>query len=328
MADSNPSARPAASLSLDLDNLWSYLRVHGDAGWESFPSYLDVAVPRIVRFLAERGLTVTIFVVGQDAALEQNRAALAALAAAGHEIGNHSFSHEPWLHLLEEGAIEQEIARAEEAIEAATGQRPRGFRGPGFSLSRAALRVLERRGYLYDSSTLPTFLGPLARLYYLMRSDLKGEERRKRARLFGAFSEGFRRLGPYRWRLEGGGLVEVPVTTMPLLRLPMHASYVLFLSTFSPALARAYFALATRLCRALGVRPCLLLHPLDFLGGDDVARLDFFPAMRLRGAVKLERLGRCLDTYTRAFDVRPLGAWVRSILEEKPLAEVEPRFAR
>ncbi|MBI4879859.1 MAG: polysaccharide deacetylase family protein [Planctomycetes bacterium] len=328
MAEPGISTRPWASLSLDLDNLWSYLRVHGDAGWESFPSYLDVAVPRILGFLAERNLTVTVFVVGQDAALEENRAPLGALAAAGHEIGNHSFSHEPWLHLLEESAIEDEIVRAEEAIEAATGQRPRGFRGPGFSLSLAALRVLERRGYLYDSSTLPTFAGPLARLYYLMRSDLKGEERQKRARLFGGFSEGFRPLRPYRWRLEGSGVVEVPVTTLPLLRLPMHASYVLYLSTFSPALARAYFALAARLCRTLGVRPCLLLHPLDFLGGDDVSRLDFFPAMRLPGAVKLERLGRLLETYTRCFDVRPLGEWVRRTLEEGPLAEVEPRFAQ
>lgn len=31
----------AASISLDLDNLWSYLKIHGDDGWRSFPSYLD-----------------------------------------------------------------------------------------------------------------------------------------------------------------------------------------------------------------------------------------------------------------------------------------------
>ena len=35
-----------ASLSLDLDNQWSYMKTHGDAGWQSFPSYLDTAVPR------------------------------------------------------------------------------------------------------------------------------------------------------------------------------------------------------------------------------------------------------------------------------------------
>lgn len=91
--------KPAASLSLDLDNLWSYLKIHGDPGWESLPSYLDVAVPRILAFLAERGLSITFFVVGQDAEREENREALASIAAAGHEIGNHSFHHDSWLHL-------------------------------------------------------------------------------------------------------------------------------------------------------------------------------------------------------------------------------------
>ena len=53
---------------------------------------------------------------------------------------------------------------------------PRGFRGPGFSLSAATLRVLERRGYIYDASTFPTFLGPLARAYYFMTAKLSKEE--------------------------------------------------------------------------------------------------------------------------------------------------------
>src|SRR5215218_1898591 len=91
--------KPIASLSLDLDNQWSYMKTHGDAGWESFPSYLDVIVPRALTFLKERGLNITFFIVGQDAALDKNRDALSSSAATGHEIGNHSFNHEPWLHL-------------------------------------------------------------------------------------------------------------------------------------------------------------------------------------------------------------------------------------
>src|SRR5207247_9147540 len=83
--------RPLASLSLDLDNKWSYLKTHGDAGWERFPSYLDVVVPRILRVCDELGLKITVFVVGQDAALAANHEALASIAAAGTELGNHSF---------------------------------------------------------------------------------------------------------------------------------------------------------------------------------------------------------------------------------------------
>ena len=35
---------PPASISLDLDNLWSYMKIHGDAGWDDYPSYLDTLV--------------------------------------------------------------------------------------------------------------------------------------------------------------------------------------------------------------------------------------------------------------------------------------------
>src|SRR5262245_65486240 len=100
--------KPIASLSLDLDNKWSYLKTHGDGGWESYPSYLDVVVPRFLSVLAELKLKVTVFVVGQDAALPKNHTALASIAAAGHEIGNHSFHHEPWLHRYSHKQIEEE----------------------------------------------------------------------------------------------------------------------------------------------------------------------------------------------------------------------------
>ena len=166
-----------ASLSLDLDNKWSYLKTHGDRGWEEFPSYLDGVVPRFLELLDKLGLRITVFVVGQDAALEKNRPALAAIAAAGHEIGNHSFHHEPWLHLYSPEEIEREISSAEEAIAEATGVVPTGFRGPGYSLSPAVLQCLVRRGYCYDASTLPTLIGPLARAYYFMTAKLSPAER-------------------------------------------------------------------------------------------------------------------------------------------------------
>ena len=75
------NAKPFASLSLDLDNKWSYMKTHGDAGWETFPSYLDAIVPRALKFLNERDLNITFFIVGQDAALDKNREALAQIKA-------------------------------------------------------------------------------------------------------------------------------------------------------------------------------------------------------------------------------------------------------
>lgn len=299
----NAPARPPASVSLDLDNQWSYMKTHGDAGWSSFPSYLDVVVPRVLDFLAQRGLTITFFIVGQDAALKRNQTALAAIAAAGHEIGNHSFNHEPWLHRYSPAEVDAEIARAEEHIERATGRRPIGFRGPGFSVSPTVLDVLVRRGYRYDASTFPTFIGPLARMYYFMTSKLSRDELEQRKALFGAFSEGFRPNRPYLWRADAGELLEIPVTTMPLLRFPMHVSYLLYLSGASPALARAYFRFALRLCRLSGTCPSLLLHPLDFLGCDDTRALSFFPGMQLRSERKLALVSMALDELSLDYDI-------------------------
>ena len=66
-----------------------------------------------------------------------------------------------------------------------------------------------------------------------------------------------------------GDIIEIPVTTMPLLKFPIHASYILYLSCYSTALAMTYFRTALSLCRITGTPPSILLHPLDFLGGDD-----------------------------------------------------------
>lgn len=302
--------RPLASLSLDLDNEWAYLKTRGDPAWQSYPSYLDRVVPHVEAALARQRLCITVFVVGQDAALPGNRAALQRLTGAGHEIANHSMWHEPWLHERTPVQLDEELQAAEDAIFYATGQRPRGFRGPGFSLSPEVLEVLARRGYRYDASTFPSILGPLARAYYLLRSGADRAQRQRLRRLFGGVRDGLRPLAPYRWQLPGphsGELVEVPVTTMPLLRLPMHMSYVLFLAQLSPALAVAYFRVALVLCRLRGIAPSVLLHPLDFLDGLAVPSLRFFPTMAVPAQQKRAVVDRCLALLAAQFEVVPVG---------------------
>ena len=295
-----------ASLSLDLDNQWSYMKTHGDSGWSEYPSYLNVVVPRALSMLEAHGLRITFFIVGMDASLERNHEPLAAIAAAGHEIGNHSHYHEPWLHRRTEEDIEAEIMLAEESILAATGKLPRGFRGPGFVRSPEIYRVLARRGYAYDASTLPTFIGPLARAYYFRSAKLNPEEQRDRTDLFGNFSDGFEPNRPYRIVTEDGLIVQIPVTTMPGLRIPIHVSYLLYLARISPALAISYMRIAFTLCRLTRTPLSMLLHPLDFLGKDDCPALAFFPAMDIDSVVKIRLVDKVLRLMSREFEVHPL----------------------
>ena len=265
-----------------------------------------------------RKLKITFFVVGQDAALERNYGPLKDIAAAGHEIGNHSFSHEPWLHLESEGKIEREIGSAEERIAQVTGQRTAGFRGPGFSFSAATLAVLRRLGYLYDASSLPTYFGPVARSYYFRHSALSRDQRKLRASLFGSVRNGLQPLKPY-WPDGKDGLLEIPVTTLPIVRSPMHVSYILYLSTISSALALGYFRAALALCRGIGVSPSLLLHPLDFLGKDDNVGLDFFPAMDLASDRKLRLLEELLRIYCQTFQVVGVREHALSVTDALPV---------
>ena len=298
--------RPLASLSLDLDDKWTYMKTHGDTGWKSFPSYLDVVVPRIVDFLKERNLTITFFIVGQDAAFEKNHEVLRSISDAGHEIANHSFRHDPWLHLYSEEEIETEIATAEEKIENATGRTPIGFRAPGFSFSHSTLRALVKRGYLYDASTLPNFLNPLSRAYFFLTGKFTREEVRQRKMLFGKFTDGFRPLATYNWSMDEGSLVEIPVTTLPIFRVPIHLSYILYLSKFSQNIALQYFHFALKLCKMRHIHPSILLHPLDFLGIEDGQGLPFFPAMTLPREQKLLLVNETLRLLASQFAVQTL----------------------
>jgi hypothetical protein len=317
-----------ASLSLDLDNKWSYLKTHGSDAWREFPSYLDTAVPRILEFLRSFDVRITFFIIGQDAALEKNRRALQMIAAAGHEIASHSFNHEPWLHLYDDAQIVADLEKAEQAILDVTGVRVNGFRGPGFSLSKGVLTILKDRGYLYDATVFPNILNPFARAYFFARSNLSAEEKEQRKALFGSFSDALRPVKPYRWELDGGRtLIELPVTTMPLFKTPIHFSYLVYLSSFSALLASAYFRFCLGLCRLTHTNPSLLLHPLDFLGKDDEPDLGFFPGMNMNSTEKLKIKSDMFTLLLRRFQPVTIGEHIESLDSGGNLKLFVPRFS-
>lgn len=318
-------SKPLASISLDVDNLWSYLKIHGDERWSSRPSYLDSFIPYMLDVLERLRLKITFFVVGVDAAQPGNGSALKSLVEAGHEIGNHSFEHEPWLHLYTPEQLEREIRLADEAIEAACGQKPVGFRGPGFSWCPELLDVLEERGHGFDASTLPTYIGPLARTYYFWTSKLPPEERERRKELFGKFSDGLRPVKPYYWELSNGRrLLEIPVTTTPVVKTPFHFSYLVYLARFSEALMAAYLRTAVTACRLTGTEPSFLLHPLDVIGGDQAPDLAFFPGMDVPSARKTALLEKVLKVLGDSFELVPMGVHAERIKQRAgvPVREV------
>ncbi|TWT67616.1 Peptidoglycan deacetylase [Posidoniimonas polymericola] len=297
--------KPIASLSLDLDNKWSYLRTLGPGRWESYPCYLQVVAPRIIEVMQQFGLGLTVFVVGRDLDQESGRNAVRALADAGFELGNHTYNHYPWLATLSDAEVEREIADAEEAITLIAGERPIGFRGPGFAFSQSLVATLARRGYRYDASVLPAVTAPAARLYCSVRSFWSSDTE---TQTFGSVRDGFGALRPHRLDTADGPIVEMPVTTMPLARTPIHMTYLSHLAQYSRRAASAYLRTAARLCRLRGVAPSLLLHPLDFMGVEDDPDLNFFPGMQLPGAAKRELLSEMLERFAEHFQLGTVAA--------------------
>jgi len=119
-----------------------------------------IATERILKLLDEYGVTATFFVLGSVAAAEP--ALVKLIAAGGHEIASHGWSHR-LIHQLTAEQFRTELAQTEDVIQAQSGCRPVGFRAPQWSISGRtpwAHDILAERGYLYDSSLNPLpFIG-------------------------------------------------------------------------------------------------------------------------------------------------------------------------
>jgi peptidoglycan/xylan/chitin deacetylase (PgdA/CDA1 family)/uncharacterized membrane protein len=85
-------------------------------------------LPHLLALLAAEGAPATFFVVGRQA--EAHPEAVRALVAAGHELGNHSHTHDVFLALRGPARLHAEIERCQRAVAAAAGVRPLAYRPP------------------------------------------------------------------------------------------------------------------------------------------------------------------------------------------------------
>jgi hypothetical protein len=297
------------AISIDLDGLACYYKIHGlgPPPVELEHVILARALPRAARLFAARGLRVTWFVVGRDADVAvpgperaASAARLAALAAAGDELGNHSYSHPYELARLGAAEVDAELAGCDRVLRAITGGAPRGFRAPGYDLSAAMLDQLARLGYRYDSSVFP------APGYYAAKAGVMAALAAI-GRPSGAVMTDPRALiapaEPYRpamtapWRRGQAPVVELPVAVTPWLRLPAIGTSLLVAP--EPIRRRLVDAMAGRAFFNFE------LHGIDFADAEKdgipaelVARQ---PDLRLPIADKLGRLERLLDHLARTW---------------------------
>jgi polysaccharide deacetylase family protein (PEP-CTERM system associated) len=146
-----PNSAPVHALTVDVED------------WPQ--STLDHALPiteRAVRnthqlldVLREAGVKATFFVLGLLA--EKFPRLVADIAAEGHEVGSHGYSHKAVFDIGPD-AFEDELNRSVGLLEDITGARVRGYRAPDFSVTERslwALDIMAAHGLEYDSSIFP-----------------------------------------------------------------------------------------------------------------------------------------------------------------------------
>jgi len=304
------------AVSIDLDGIRCYYRIHGlgTAPAELEHSILERALPRAAALFARHGIHVTWFVVGRDidkdvggdgAQRSANGARLGALAAAGDELGNHSYSHPYELARLTPGEIDREIAGCDRVLRG-LGPAVRGFRAPGYDVSPAMLDVLARLGYRYDSSVFPSpgyYAAKAAVMTMLAALRKPSGAVMTNPRLLAAPAVPYRPSMSAPWKRGQAPIVELPIATTPWLRVHAIGTSLLVAPTW----------LRDRLVDAMAKREFwnLELHGIDFTDAEQDGipgeLVDRQPDLRIPIDDKLERMDQLLNRVTARWEVQTLG---------------------
>lgn len=253
------------SVSVDIDSVAHYLALYGESVDDHAARALTAqtygdGVRRFLELFDALGVAATFFAVGQDLEVPAAAEVLRGADAAGHEIGNHTWSHPYDLIHRNPAEIRGEIVRAHDII-ADVARVPSGFRAPGYNTSAAVLDVLRDLGYRYDASPLPSWPYLAAKYAVMAGVRLRGG---RSASIVGDPRMGVGRARPW----EDQGLLRIPCAVTRWTRLPVIGTSLVAL----PGPVRRY------LVREAARRPfvSLELHAVDLM---DVAGDRLPPAL-------------------------------------------------
>lgn len=156
------------SIGVDVDAVAGWL---GSYGGEDSPDDIsrglfagEVGSPRLLKLFDRYGLKTTWFVPGHSA--ETFPAQMKEVAAAGHELGVHGYSHENPIAMTpaqEEAVLDKGI----DLISELAGRRPTGYVAPWWEFSRVTNELLLKKGIKYDHSLMHNDFHP----YYVRVGD-------------------------------------------------------------------------------------------------------------------------------------------------------------
>lgn len=248
------------SVHVDVDSPWVYEREYGVSFADQPSAFFERALPRALELFERHRIRATFFIVGRDLEWECARQFCRTALQRGHAIGNHTYAHPVMWRTLSAEEKRREIQRCHDAIVQATGQRPVGFRAPGYAVDRDVVDALRALGYTYDSSVLPGIATLAMAVHQWVRGH--GAQGKAFGRAWYAFAA--RRPRIIRGSDAQGLLYELPIAVLPLFRTPIH-------TTFLYVMGRAYTRLAQWLCARFPDDRTFLFHAIDFADDPDPA---------------------------------------------------------
>lgn len=142
-------------LSFDIED-WFHLldlpEVKDFNTWDKFPTRIEPNLIKILDLLKTYEFDATFFCVGWIA--ERYPELIRLIHDAGYEIASHTYAHQ-LIYQQTQSEFEYDLKKSIDVLETITGEKVRGFRAPGFSITPAskwALRLLIEAGIEYDSS--------------------------------------------------------------------------------------------------------------------------------------------------------------------------------
>jgi polysaccharide deacetylase family protein (PEP-CTERM system associated) len=146
---------PVNIFTVDVED-W-YHGISGYTNVQAPTSRIEYSIPKMIALLKKYNVTATFFVLGEVA--QKYPELVEEIIHAGHEIGCHCFKHK---HLGEIGcaAFNQDLKKATHLLERLSGKPIVSFRAPLFSITKStlwAIEIINRQGYLFDSSIFPSF---------------------------------------------------------------------------------------------------------------------------------------------------------------------------
>ncbi len=144
------------ALTIDFEDWYHGLEIPMDR-WTGYEDRMELAARRTLDAFAAAGAKATFFVLG--AVAEKHPHLVREIAAAGHEVGTHGYSH-TLIYTQTPEVFRAELERSIRILEDLSGQRILGHRAPFFSITKKslwALDILGELGIRYDSSIYPVY---------------------------------------------------------------------------------------------------------------------------------------------------------------------------